>query len=752
MKRRLMSKILLLLLLMPMALKAQSPMSFKQFFKKDTVKVTESYYNAYESMGRYYIEIPRNSMNMPVLISGQVVNGQSAYVSPSSGVVKFTMGRDNTVDMYRNVLTEGVTDSTDICMMNSIRKSGLLPVAQSFPIVAYGKDGKSPIIEITQDLNSSVGLFACNDNMDTNSPDPSRSGILGIRAIDKGLVFNVLRTQNNYVNDPNAKHGEDDVNSYVFDFLIQKMPESKISRKETNKAYGFLTGSIYEYDTKHYIADKHQYIVRWRKDSTPITVYIDPVTPAPFKESIRKAFEAWQAPLAKAGWKKPFSFTSDKKDAALSYKKILVRWGVAYNGLYSNLITDSISGEIIAARINVMDVHTNDLLNRYFLQCGDKDPRILKDKLNLEVRKEILRVEMEQELAEVLGIKHNYAASTAFTTSNLQSNTFVSKYGMSPSITSQLTFNYVANSESHISTKDLLPKISTYDYEAIAYLYGNRTASPSIKAAYYADLDKQDPYAQDYICHDVVKASELGIKQLGKVYPRIHEMVKNLPSDQNTWHTVNRLGMASLDLYTAYTFQASGLIGGKSKRAVIPGENEKATVYVSKEDQQEALAFLNKYLYKGYPKWFDDKTMAEAIKTDLTDAFSNTARFTFERFLKAETINSLLEAERTNGNQAFTCQDLLSFLSHNILKDFNPEMPLTGYERSVASMLIGSVLGAANSTNFLTGMNDAASIIHSYLMDITEGTKKMAKECKDESTRKFYNMTLIKLNHEYFNK
>lgn len=747
-----MSKILFVLLLLPMSIHAQEPMSYKQFYKKDTVKVTESYFNAYESMGRYFIEIPRQAMDKPVLISVQIAQGQAAYVAPSSGVVKFTLGRDNTVSMYRNVLTEGVTDSTDICMMNSIRKSGLLPVAQSFPIFAYGKDGKSPIIEITQDLNSPVGLFACNDNASCSSPDPSRSGVQGVRAIDKGVVFSVLRTQNSYFNDPNAKHGEDYVNTFVFEMLMQKMPDATMKRKANNKAYGFLTGSIYEYDTKHYIADKHEYVVRWRNDNTPITVYIDPVTPAPFKESIRKAVEAWQAPLAKAGWKNAFKFTSDDKDAILSYKKLLIKWGNAYNGPYCDLVTDSINGEILAARVNVMDVKANELLNRYFLQCGDKDSRILKDKLSIEVRKEILKVQMEQVLAEALGIKHNYAASSAFTASNLQSNTFLGKNGMSPSITSQITFNYVAGPEHHINVNDLFPKISTYDYEAIDYLYGKRTNSPSIKATYFANLDKQDPYAQDYISRDIIKASELGIKQLGKVYPKLNDMVKNLPADQNTWHTVNRLGMEALNLYNAYTFQISGLIGGRSKRAVIPNENEKSVVYTDKATQKEALVFLKNYLYKGYPQYLDYKTMAEAVKTNIPDMLANNARFTFERFLKAETINSLLDAERANGKEAFTCQDLLTTLTHDVLKDFNPNVALNNYETSMASMLIGAVLGSANSTNFLMGMHDAASIIHAYLMNITEGAKKMAKECKDEHTRQFYEMTLIKLNHEYFNK
>lgn len=745
-------KLIIALLTVPMTIHAQKPITFKEFYKKDTTKVTENYFKAYECMGKYYIEIPHQSMNNPILITTQIAKGQYTYVSPSSGVVKFTFGRDNTVDMYRNVLTEGVADSTDICMMNSIRRSGLLPISQAFPIVAYGKDGKSPIIEITQDLNSPVGLFASNDNSSFNSPDPSRSGVQKVKAIKEGIAFEVLRTQNQYFNDPNARHGEDLVGTCIFEMVIQKIPEKPLKRKDNNKAYGFLTNSIYEYDTKHYIAEKHEYVVRWRKNNTPITIYIDPTTPTPFKESIRKGVEAWGRALENVGWKNAFRFTSDEKESSLSYKKVLFRWGVAYNDLNTYIVSDSISGEIMAARVNVMDAKACDLLNRYYLQCGDKDPRILKDKNSVEVRKDILKVQIEQVMAEILGIKHNYAASTAFSTNNLQDNAFLEKYGMSPSITSQLTFNYIATSENKISVKNLLPKISVYDEEALAYLYGNRTANPSIKSAYFANNDKLDAYAQDYITKDVIKASELGIKQLGNIYPRLNDMVKKLPADQNKWYTVNRLAMAALDLYNAYTFQVSGVVGSRSKRPIIIGENEKTTTYMDKNYQKTALAFLDKYLYSGYPKWFDDKTMAEILKTNIPDVLANNARFTFERFLKQESINSLLTAERMNGNSVFTCQDLFAFFTHNILKDFNPQRALNSYEMSIASMLIGSVLSSANSNSFLANMNDAASVLHSYMMDVTVGAKKMAKECKDDKTRQFYEMTLIKLNHEYFNK
>lgn len=745
--------ILLLMLLMAIALHAQQPLSYKDFYKKDTVTVTEGYFNAYTDKDhRYYVELPKASLDKNVLVTVQAVLGQSAYVSPTSGVVKFTMGRENTVNMYRSMLTEGVADTTDICMMNSIRKSGLLPVAQVFPIVAYGKDGKSPIIEVTQDLNGTMGLFATADLSTYNNPDPSRSGVRGVRAIDGGVVFQVQRTQNSYFNDPNSRHGEDIVNTCMLEMLLQRLPDAPMRRKDAHKAYGFLTKSIYEYDTKRYIATEHDYVVRWRKDAIPITVYIDPVTPAPFQESIKNAVAAWQKPLEQAGWKNPFRISSDPKDATLSYKKILFRWGIAYNGLYHDLITDSVHGEILGARVNVMDVPANDLLYRYFLQCGDKDPRILKDAQSVAVRKEILQVLVEQQLAEVLGMKHNYAASTARLTANLRSNTFLAQHGMSPSITSQLTFNYVAGADDHVGVRNLLPQISSYDYEAMAYLYGNSKKAPSDKLTFHAAQDKLDPYAQDYIARDVVEASTLGILHLGKMYPKIDALVKRLPNDQDTWHLVNRLGVTAVDLYSAYTFQVSGIIGGRSRRAVIPGVNEKGTTYVDKATQLEALRFLQKNLYASYPAWFENETMRKAVSTNMADAFANNARFTFERMLKAETLNALVEAEKANGAQAFTCQDLFGFLTREVLKDFNPSRALGEYERAVASMLIGAVLDSAGKTNFLMGMNDAASLTHAYLMDVTAGAKKMAKECKDEPTRRFYEMTIIKLNHEYFNK
>ena len=331
------------------------PMTYEQFKEQKDLQTDKGFYTVYRLNDQYYLEIPAEGLGKEVLITTQVAHGMAAFVSEASGVIRFSEGRNNTVQVVRNRLTDVSADSTDVCMMMALKKSGLVPIDYTFPIVARGEDGKSVIIELTGELNNpGSGLFNVSSYNWLSHPDPSRSGVDGWRMLDKGVVFSVTRGQSDYQSNPQTREGRDIATRYVLEMVIQQLPGDGMKQRISHPAYGFETIGVTEYDTKKYVAQKREYIQKWNLTASAkeikkqkrgiaieperqICVYIDPVTPAPFAESIKNGVKQWEKAFEAAGWKNVFRFSSDAKDASLSYRTILFRWGSAYNGIYSSV-------------------------------------------------------------------------------------------------------------------------------------------------------------------------------------------------------------------------------------------------------------------------------------------------------------------------------------------------------------------------------------------------------------------------------
>lgn len=748
---------------------SKDPQSFHSFYKKDTTKVTKGYYTVYEEDEKYYLEIPVKGINRDILITTQVTRGYSAFVSPSSGVIHFSKGRDNTLNVIKKMSREVSADSTDLCMVNAIRKSGLIPIVKSFKVVAYGADGQSPIIDLTSELNSPSGLFDVSSNLSMNSPDPSRSGVENYKIIDNGIVFSVKRSQTyNYIN-PQNKKNEDVVNSFLLEMVIQEIPEHPITLKKDHPAYGFNTIILSEYDSKRYATFRNNYIQRWQlnpsptdkrkqrkgetvKPQRPICVYIDSVVPAPFRESIEKAIEAWNDPFIKAGWKKVFRLSHDKKDSSLSYKTILFKWGNSYNDNSTQLITNDVNGEILCARINLMDEKAQELLNRYFLQCSNKDSRILKDIYSLDIRKEIVSAQVEALIATVLGLKANNAASTAFSPANLRSDQWLTANGNSASITSEFTFNYVARPEDKISLRNLMPRISVYDYDAIAYAYGESLAAPRLKSTNYVELDKSDPYAQSFATNDIIEASSDGLKALQSIYPKINALVNQLPANQNTWALVSDLTKVSFSLYSAYLYQIGNMVGGRSIRPIIQSVNDVPVTYVTKAEQLKALEYLKDNLFANIPTWLKRDSLLMASSIDAKDYLLGTNQMIFEEFVSKETINSLIGAEELMGEKAFTCNDLFNYFDHVIFADFDKQKSLSDYQQNVQACLISKLISSVTQSNIGMGVTDESAVLHCYFIRTADQIKKLSMVHADPSCRSYYQLMMVKMNREYFDK
>ncbi|WP_162623249.1 DUF5117 and DUF5118 domain-containing protein [Confluentibacter sediminis] len=747
---------------------ANKPKSFNDFYKPKEMKVEKGYFNIYSSNNHYFIEIPEQILEEDLFISAQTTNGNSAYVSSESGIYHFQKGRKNQLDLYQNRSRTFSKDSIDYGMIQSIEKSGLVPAYKSYPIIATGKNEKSFIIEFTQELTATRGLFSLSKPGPINAPDPLRSGIESYKATDDAAIFKGYATESSFRPSIGGKDANY-ITAYEFEMVIQKVPSHIHEPKKDNLAYGFNTVDYMEYDTKNYKTTVEKYIKRWNltpkpkevrlykkgikvAPEIPIKVWISPLTPSPFVESVKQALAQWEIVLEEAGWKNVFKIVDDETQA---YKKINFYWGngTSEREMEYSIVENQVTGEIIAARINFMDTPAKLNLTRYLLLCGENDNEIIKNPYSLERRKDILTQQLASVMGQILGVKENYPAVTAFSIEQLQDNEWLKKWGPSATIVGASMPNYVLVNKT-ITPKDLLPKVSIYDRDAISYLYGNRVSPPSLKTTFYAEENILDPTAQaTFISNDLLRASKIGIQKLKNSYPKIPGILNDFKHDADLTKDFLEFISENFSLYQFFVNQEAVLIGGQMERAVIKGVNEIMVDYVSKEKQLDALKSLEEHVFSASLEWLKNPELLKHNPINMDKFHIEMSRNILQRLFKKEVLLSLIDAEQKNGKQAFTCDDLFSFTNRVVFLNFDVSNEPTDIQLSTQINMANILIELAKANNINTKVNDFTAVIQLYLLQVRDSIEKlMNNDMVSDKVKNNCNLILLRFNKEYFNK
>lgn len=738
-------------------LKDSLPFTYERFVKQEGLKTTSSTtFTVYQQKDRIALEIPKQALNRDILVTGQVVNGFSSFVSNASGIVRFRAGNDiHTLFMTRNRSVDVQKDSTEVNMMEAIRSSNLLPVDMAFKILSEGKNGKSLIIDITNEVYGNGQLFGMGSNAALSHPDPSRSGLIAVSLVADGVCFSLYRSQTDLQNVTMTDKAEV-ATTLGIQLLLQLLPERRQVMKTDNPFYGFNVVTRQEYDTHTYVSRRTDYVCHWNlKANRQIVVYIDPVTPKPFVESIRKGFEMWNKAFAAIGCKQAFRFTSDASDASLMYNHILVRWGMSANGFNNHVITDPVSGEILAARINVMDAALNDLMSQYYLQCRHIDRRIRYSLADLDVRKDLFAVLMAGEVGKVLGVKENSIGYDVYSPSQLRSHAWLSVHGTTGSITAPLTFNYVAQSGDGLTAADLLPKVSSYDMDAIAYLYGNNRKAPSDRSAFYTYIDhlKNFKAEKQHLSNDWITAARLGIQQCRDSYLALDKDMAKLPSTQNSYEDQRKLYLSALIHYQWYVTNVARLVGHERILPVERGVNATRYNYSSRSTQLAALHFLEKEILTGIPQWPMTDAAASVSNSSISEMMRGVTVDVYKRLLDVEVIDHLVSAEERLGKETFTSAELFEFINRVLFEDFSETKPVPAFKRLVQANVVPDLAERVFSMDISLNLGEnGASVLYAYFIGIANKISKLASSHPDSATRDNYRLIKMRMERSYFNK
>lgn len=721
-----------------------------------------------------YFEIADSLLGRDIMVINRLEQGPagSAFAGEelSERTIQFERGPDSTIRI-RFDLVINEADSGD-AIHRAVVRSSLNPVAASFPVIAYGKDGKSAVIDVSKFLKEKnfINAIAANSSLgkDVNTASMKDFNLEYIHVYPINVELSISKNL-----DPKTPAG--DPATIVTHTSFIALPRVPLQRRFFDPRVGYFNDEYYAFGDQQQHAELKKFILRWRLEprdedverwkrgelvepKQPIVIYVDPATPMQWRSYLVQGINDWQAAFEHAGFKHaiigkewPTDDTTMHMDDA-RYSMLCYFPSMVANA-YGPNIHDPRSGEIIQTHIgwyhNVMSL----LYKWYFIQTAAVDPRARKARFEDALMGELIRFVSSHEVGHTLGLRHNFGASSQTPVDSLRSRHWLDIHGHTSSIMDYARFNYVAQPEDNIPEADLFPRIGEYDKWAIGWGYKssfsvNAEADKKIVRQWIVDsvgrnsrlwweegeLKKVDARTlTEDLGDDPVKASVYGIRNLRRILPHIPE-----------WgHEEGGLNENLSDLYKALTDQYQRYLGHvlKSVGGVyfnLRSEEEQGALWspVPKARQLACLGFFDEQLFTT-PYWLLDSNVTSRLLVNETpNVVEDLQVKMINSLIDLERINNLLSAEKNFGKKGLSAAEYIATLHRMIWRELRAggAVVVDGYRRNLQKSYLGAEIDILSSKGGEDMETDASSLIKADIYQLREQLKAAIPRATDVMT------------------
>ena len=343
-----------------------------------------------------------------------------------------------------------------------------------------------------------------------------------------------------------------------------------------------------------------------------IVFYLDSAFPTSWQRPIREGVLRWNKAFEAAGFRNAIEVRDfpkgDKQFDPDNLEYSCIRYiPNSQETIAASSWSDPRTGEIFSGNLTIYNNVEALLYKQRFIATAAADPAIRTSRLPQALFDESLSQLVSQEVAKILGLLPNYAASSAYTTEQLRSVKFTKDNGLAASILDGARYNYLAQPTDK-GVRLVNDQLGTYDLFAIdwGYRYFDLGGDPAAEAKeLIARVNKKasDPryryapeprYAVDPtvrtedLGNDPIKTAELTMKNLAFIQSNLSKWITNDPDSRKK----KSLYLAIVQGYYLQLKNAMSLVGG-----VVCQESRLSTSLpryqvVPKAKQREAFQWL----------------------------------------------------------------------------------------------------------------------------------------------------------------
>lgn len=715
--------------------------------------------NVFQKDGRYLMEIPQSTLDRDILVSTTIIQG--AARKSRTADQRFGYGGDAVFSkMIRLVKDDnrinvtmpfGYLPPIEGNIYNTYNQSILQPIAQAFSI-QESKDS-TYVVDITNFLNSDdqlISLHGATEELQLGGYLPDQSYVSSIKSYQENINFCTFRT---YM----AKTPNESNTSWLVGTSWMLLPEKPMRARISDPRVGYFRSGYKTSMTNMNSDDDTNIINRWRLEprpedrekyrrgelvepKKPIVYYIDPTVPDALKPYFIEGVEKWNEAFKKAGFKNAIKARIEptaEEDSTFSeedlrYSIISFKASPIANA-YGPMTVDPRSGEILNSHVAIFYSVMQLLQRWYFAQTSAANPIARQYPLPVEEMGKLISEVVTHEVGHTLGLRHNFAGSTIYTSDSLRNASFVRENGIGASVMDYQRFNYVAQPGDGMRPIDFLPKLGVYDKFAIEYGYrdfGDNNFAEEAKRlgqwvdearnkdsrlVYIEEGDYNDPRVLSEDCgKDLVESNLLSVKNL-KV--SMQNLLKWNPANDPGYFTLRKRYLSVLQHYDNLTAHITKIVGGYYHNE--PTRSEKMAFFqpATREEQVKAMEALNELVFKEpkwlFPKWLEEKTGVTEEKFG-----NNVYKGTMTKIIFK---NAVLDQNINFDKANYSTQEMMNDMVRYMFLD-KPADKLSSYDRTLQNeMTTQLTICAENPSYYANGFAELC-------MRLLEKVKAYAEE------------------------
>ena len=714
----------------------------------EKAKTYTGMFRIHQQENDWYFEIPDSLFGRDMLIVNKVSG--VPYELNDAGLNKGMAYEDKLIRFHKDTVQKKVWVTTwnprvsvpeGDAIARSVKDNYREAVIEQFPIETFNLDSTAVVVKVNKVFDGSEKSF--NDLYNSISLGTSvkkdLSRIAAMKSFPRNVVVKAFLTTQ-------VTEGHESVPVTVETTTnIVLLSEKPMTPRFADDRVGFFSTPHYYFNDRQQAVEKREFVHRWRLEpkpedvekykrgelvepAKPIVFYIDPATPAQWREAIKAGVLDWQEAFEAAGFKNAVvakDAPADDPDFDIDdsrYSVITYAASQQANAMGPSVV-DPRSGEIIEADVvwwhNVMT-----LLHTWMqVQTGPVDPRARVNTFEDEYMASAIRFVSSHEVGHTFGLKHNMGASNAFPVDSLRSRTFTARMGgTASSIMDYARFNYVAQPEDRVER--ITPMIGVYDKHAIRWAYRwldvkdaheelrvlNRwiTEHTGDPMYWYGEQQDQrdpvDPRAQaEDLGDDVIKANRYGILNLKRIVPNIETWTSD---QEGRLLEAGKLLMAVINQWKMYAGHVTAHVGGFYINNPVAGDTFGRYIPVEKEKQKEAVKYLCEEVFV-VPEWlFGAEIWKKVFPLRMSPAeveyspYSTIRELQYAVFydlMKDDRLMRMYESEIMIGKKkVYTPEEMFADLHQVVFKGSHAGRNLSLYERMTQKNYIDAIIVSSN--------------------------------------------------------